>query len=276
MLNLMTQDAIPAKAVAARVPSPAARFARRALDLLLPPQCPGCNALTETPGTLCAECWAAMTFIGQPMCHACGLAFEFAALGEPEYWGEGGAERLYCASCIGKPPLFARARSVLAYDDASRPLVLALKHADRTETATGFAAWMVRAGTELIDEADLLAPVALHWTRLFARRYNQAALLSNAIAQISGVPCVPDLLLRTRKTPSQGTLSPSARRRNIRGAFALNQRRRAAVRGRRVLLIDDVMTTGATATAAARTLLDGGARAVDVLTLARVPRPLPP
>jgi len=271
----MTQDAIHAKAVAARPPSVIARLGKRALDLLLPPQCPGCNALTETPGTLCADCWNAMTFIGPPHCAACGLSFEYAALGEPESWGAGGAERLYCASCIVQAPVFERARAVLAYDDASRPLILALKHADRTETAAGFAAWMVRAGAELIAEADLVAPVALHWTRLFARRYNQAALLAGAIAHLSGVPSVPDLLVRTRKTPSQGMLSPSARRRNIRGAFAVNARRRAMIAGRRVLLVDDVLTTGATVTACAKALLAGGAGAVDVLTIARVPRPLP-
>ncbi|MCZ6607667.1 MAG: phosphoribosyltransferase family protein, partial [Alphaproteobacteria bacterium] len=143
-----------------------------------------------------------------------------------------------------------------------------------TDTAPAFGRWLVRAGGDLIADADVVAPVPLHWTRLFARRYNQAALLGHAVGRCAGIPVVPDALVRHRRTPSQGRLSPSARHRNLRGAFAVPRSRMAAIKGRRVLLVDDVLTTGATASACTRTLLRAGARAVDVLTLARVVRPV--
>jgi len=164
--------------------------------------------------------------------------------------------------------------ATLMYDDASRRLVLAFKHGDRTDTAPAFGRWLVRAGGGLIADADVVAPVPLHWTRLFARRYNQAALLGHAVGRCAGIPVVADALVRHRRTPSQGRLSPSARHRNLRGAFAVPRSRMAVIEGRRVLLVDDVLTTGATAAACARTLLRAGARAVDVLTLARVVRPV--
>ncbi len=160
----------------------------------------------------------------------------------------------------------------MRYDEASRGLVLGFKHADRTDGAPAYGAWLARAGAELIAEADLIAPVPLHWMRLFARRYNQAALLARALARRAGRPVAADLLLRRRHTPSQGRLSPAQRRRNVAGAFAVKPSRRPLLEGRRVLLVDDVLTTGATASACARTLRRDGARAVDVLVLARVVR----
>jgi ComF family protein len=178
-----------------------------------------------------------------------------------------------CAACAAQPPRYARARSVLAYDEGSRDLILAFKHADRADLALPFARWMARAGAELLAEADLIAPVPLHWRRLLFRRYNQAALLAGALGRISGRPVVPDLLRRHRATPKQGRLSRSARRRNVQGAFALPEKYETLIAEKRVLLIDDVITTGATVESCARLLLDGGARSVDVLALAQVVRP---
>ncbi len=238
------------------------RFATRTLDVLLPPQCLRCGALVDAPGVLCPSCWERIVFLGPPQCDACGLPFEYDV-------GEGAL----CGACTRKRPQFHRARAAMVYDDASRRLVLAFKHGDRTDTAPAFGRWLVRAGSDLIADADVVAPVPLHWTRLFARRYNQAALLGYAVGRLAGVPVVPDLLVRRRRTASQGRLSPSARYRNLRGAFAAARSRVAVIKGRRVLLVDDVLTTGATAAACARTLLRAGARAVDVLTLARVVRP---
>jgi ComF family protein len=157
---------------------------------------------------------------------------------------------------------------VFRYDDASRSLILRYKHADQTASTPPFARWMARAGAELLAEADLIVPVPLHRWRLFLRRYNQAALLANALAGLSGVHCRPDLLRRPWHTPSQGGLGRRQRRENVRGAFRLQ--RGEAVKGKRVLLIDDVLTTGATCEECARTVLAAGAEAVDVLTLARV------
>ena len=160
----------------------------------------------------------------------------------------------------------------MRYDEGSRGLVLGFKYADRTEGAAAYGAWLARAGAELAGEADLIVPVPLHWMRLFARRFNQAALLAQALGVETGLPVVPDLLLRRRHTPSQGRLSVDQRRRNVAGAFAVKGARAPRLAGRRVLLVDDVLTTGATVSACARTLRRGGAGAVDVLVLARVVR----
>jgi ComF family protein len=173
---------------------------------------------------------------------------------------------------MARRPAFDRARAVFAYDDASRGPVLSFKHADRTEAAPAFARLMTTAAADLLSDADLLVPVPLHRRRLIARRYNQSALLTNALARHSGVPAMPDLLVRTRHTPSQGGLSATGRRRNVRGAFAVRRDLADRVRDARVLLIDDVLTTGATVEACAGVLKRAGAGTVDVVTLARVVR----
>lgn len=242
------------------------RAGRIALDAVLPPQCLACGASVAEPRTLCAKCWAGMVWLGPPLCACCGLPFEYA----PELPGEG---RLLCGACIGDPPAFDRARAVFVYDDASRALILGFKHADRTHGAPAFAQWLARAGGALVDQADIIAPVPLHWTRLALRRYNQSAMLAAALAHLAERPLVPDLLLRTRRTPSQGGLNAAGRRKNVRRAFAVTRRHRPRVEGARVLVIDDVFTTGATLAECARTLKGAGAAAVDVLTLARVVRP---
>jgi ComF family protein len=194
-----------------------------------------------------------------PLCECCGLPFAYQV-----------AARSRCAACIASPPAFDRARAVLVYDDASRRLVLGFKHADRLEPVPAFGRWLARAGAELTEAADLIAPVPLHRWRLFRRRYNQAALLAQALGRVAGCPVAPDLLVRRRSTPSQGGLGRAGRRRNVAGAFALRSGRDAQVRGRRILLIDDVHTTGATLGECARVLRRAGAASVDALTLARV------
>ncbi len=231
-----------------------------ALDALLPPQCLGCSAAVDDVGRLCADCWAAVQFIAAPHCTACGLPFEF----------EMGDDAL-CGACVAKQPVYRRARAVMRYDDGSRDLVLGFKHADRTEAAPAFGRWLARAGADLLGEADVIAPVPLNRWRLLSRRYNQAALLALAVGREAGLPVAVDLLARTRRTPSQAGLGREARRANLRGAFAVHSGR--PFEGARVLLVDDVMTTGATVEACTRTLLRAGAASVDVLTLARVVRP---
>lgn len=247
---------------ASLIPAPLKRWGRVVLDALLPPQCLSCEALVSDPGAVCPTCWEGVTHLGTPACACCGLPFEFDA----------GAGTL-CAGCLAQAPNFARARSAVAYDDATRSMILAFKHADRTDAAPGFAAWMARAGADLLADADVLVPVPLHWTRLFSRRFNQSALLAQALSARSGVAIDPVALKRARRTPSQGHLSPTARRRNVAGAFQVPAP--DTVAGKRVLLIDDVYTTGATANACARALKKGGATAVDVLTLARALRTSP-
>ena len=239
--------------------------ALRVADTLLPPRCLACGAIAPQDGAVCGACWGGLSFIERPWCACCGLPFEFAA-----------AEDTLCGACAAKAPAFDSARAVLRYDDASRPLILTFKHGDRMQAGRHFGHWMARAGTELVARADLVAPVPLHWRRLAARRYNQSAELARGVAAASGVGLCVDLLRRTRPTPSQGGLNRRARRLNVRGAFAIVPRRQPAIRDARVLLVDDVLTTGATVEAAARTLRRAGAAGVDVLVLARVVRATPP
>ncbi len=242
----------------AAVPSVVAAAGRAFIDLILPPRCLSCGIPVANQGTLCATCWPALTFIGAPFCEVCGTPFVYEV-----------PDDTVCADCLRRPPRYDRARSVLRYDDASRDLVLAFKHGDRTDSAAPFARWLANAGGELLDGDALLVPVPLHPSRLLARRYNQSALLCAKLARIADVDWSADGLARRRRTRSQGRLSPTERRRNVSGAFAVTEAGKANVAGRRVVLVDDVLTTGATAEACASALLRGGARSVDILTLAR-------
>lgn len=238
-----------------------ARFAVAALDAVLPPLCLVCDDIVATPG-LCPACWARLRWIAPPLCTCCGTPFELGdALGRR------------CVACGVRDSPLARTRAPLRYDAQSRELALRFKHADRLHAAPCLAAWMVAAGAEMLPDADIVAPVPLHWTRLAWRRHNQAAVLARLVARAAGRRCIPDLLIRRRRTPPQGDLGPEARRRNVSGAFAVAHRHRAALAGRRVLLVDDVLTTGATLSACATTLTRGGAAAVDALTLLRVVKP---
>jgi ComF family protein len=232
------------------------------LDLLLPPRCLRCGVGVEGGGRLCAECWRSLTFLGPPQCRLCGYPLPHALPAAP-----------LCGECAREAPVYDRARAALRYDDGARRLILAFKHADRTDTAPAFGAWLARAGTELLADADLLTPVPLHRLRLLRRGYNQSAILARALARETSLPLVPDLLQRRRATRSQQGLSGQARLENVTaGAFRVHPWHRRRVEGRRVVLIDDVLTTGATAGACARVLRRAGATQVDVLTLARVVR----
>jgi len=237
---------------------------RRLIDTLLPPLCLSCGAMVDQLHALCAACWAAQSFIAPPYCQRCGTPLH----------SESVIDTLTCAACFARPPRYGRARAVFCYDDASRKIILGFKHADRTQAAPAFAAWMARAGAQLIAEADIIAPVPLHYRRLLYRRYNQAALLALGIAKHVDKPVIVDALKRLRATPSQAGLGARDRRRNVARAIAVNPRRRAALKTKRVLLIDDVLTTGATVETCVRALKAAGAASVDVLTLARVVRPL--
>ena len=176
-----------------------------------------------------------------------------------------------CAVCLAHPPAFDAARAILRYDDTSRLPILALKHADRLDLVPGFALWLERAGRELIAASELIVPVPLHRLRLWRRRYNQAAELARALSRRTGLPCNNAALVRRRPTPSQGSMpSAKGRRRNVLGAFKVPDPELVA--GRNILLVDDVITTGATAEAAARALKRAGAPKVRLLALARVVR----
>src|SRR5579863_4780632 len=245
--------------LAAALPARLRRWGRAVVDGVLPPRCLACGATVDDVNALCPKCWAAMTFFAPPWCAVCGLPF-------PHPMGEGAV----CADCARERASWDRARSVMRYDKHSRSLVLGLKHGDRTHLAKALGGWMHRAGGEVLERADFIVPVPLHWTRLFARRYNQASLLAHAIHAAGGPPVAPDWLMRRRRTPSQGRLGAAARLRNVRGAFFLRPGR--SVKGKRLVIVDDVLTTGATVEECARVLRRGGAGFVGVLTLARALR----
>jgi ComF family protein len=171
---------------------------------------------------------------------------------------------------ITDPPAYHRARAAVRYDDVARALVHSLKYGDRLDLAPIMGRWMARAGRELLAGADLLIPVPLHWRRLWARRFSQSALLTKAIAQASGVAVADAVLKRIKATAQQVGLSQAERAQNVQGAFRVPTERKAEIAGRRVVLVDDVLTSGATSDACARTLLRAGARNVDLLVFARV------
>ncbi len=240
------------------------RTGRAALDVVLPPACIACDRPVDAPGLLCPDCFRRTGFVTEPCCVVCGAPYGARAQAGPE---------LTCERCRLAPPLFERARAALRYDAAARRLVLPLKHADRAELAGALAAMMARAGAALLREAELIVPVPLHRTRLFRRRYNQAALLARELARRSSRPALPDALIRRRATAALGGMSAAERAAEVDGAFAVRPRRAERIVGRRVLLVDDVLTSGATANACAAALRAAGAVAVDVLAVARVPDP---
>jgi ComF family protein len=214
------------------------------------------------PGALEPELWSKLRFLSEPLCARCGTQFEIAV--EP---GQ------VCAACIADPPAYNRARAAVIYGDVSRDLVLGLKYQGRRDGLVVLSGWMAGAGAELLAETDLIVPVPLHYFRLVRRGFNQSGWLAAALSRSSGVRLSVDALKRARATPIQGSLSAAARRRNVQGAFRVRTSRKALVRDKRILLVDDVLTTGATAEACALTLKRAGAACVDVLTLARVAGP---
>lgn len=232
---------------------------RHALDLVLPPAAlDGGEERPFAPG-LSARAWERVVWIEEPCCDGCGVPFAYAL-------GEGAR----CPACEGRPRAFDRARCACLYDEASKDLILKLKHGDRTDLAGLFAGWLGRAAGDLVAGADFIAPVPMHRSRLFQRRYNQAAEIARPLSRRSGVPYLPDALVRARDTGGQGGRSRRARREAVRGAFSVTAAGARRIAGRRILLVDDVLTTGATAEACARALKQAGAAAVDVAAVARV------
>jgi ComF family protein len=230
--------------------------------VLYPPQCLTCDAHVGDAGMLCPACWPQMPFISGVACDKCGA---------PVPGGERG-EALICEDCTRIARPWDRGRAVMLYGEKSRQLVLGLKYYDRHDSATAAGRWLARAVAPLVTPRTLVVPVPLHWTRLFQRRYNQSALLGQSLAQAAGLEQVPDLLLRTRRTAKQDGRGREARFANLRGTITVHPRHRSRTEGRHVLLVDDVMTSGATLAAAAEACFAGGADGVDVAILARVTR----
>jgi len=241
-----------------RLASPFRAIFGRALDVALPTLCPACREPVSGSG-LCASCWSKLSLIAPPYCPRLGIPFAF----DP---GPG----VLSMQAIADPPAYHRARAAARYDDVARALVHALKYGDRLDLAPAMGRWMARAGHELLSDADALVPVPLHWRRLWARRFNQSALLAKTISGETGVAVADMVLRRFKATAQQVGLSQAERARNVQGAFRVPEECRAAVAGRRLVLIDDVLTSGATSDACARALLRAGAQSVDLLVFARV------
>lgn len=246
-----------------RLPQFLTAMAARAVDFVLPPRCPASGEIVDAPGMISPAAWDRLRFIADPLCACCGLPFGFD--------GGAGVDAL-CLACLKERPLFDSARAAVAYDDGSRELILRFKHGDQTHTVQSFIPWLRRAGRDMLAQADALVPVPLHRGRLLKRRYNQAALIAAALAREVGRPWLPDTLRRTRATEIQGRMNARARLKNVRRAFAVPPQRYTDVAGRRIVLVDDVYTTGATVAECARALRVAGAASVHVLTVARVVR----
>lgn len=232
---------------------------RACADVIVPPVCLGCHTPVAAHDTLCPDCWRGIDFIRPPLCDRLGIPMPFDA-----------GDRMISAAAAADPPVYDRARAVARHDGAMRDLVLALKFHDQHQGRRLFGRWMVDAGRELLADADVIVPVPLSRLRLIWRRFNQSALLAQEVARLTGLPFRPLHLVRTRRTRPQPGLSRRERETNVRGAFEVPAKRATEIDGRSVLLIDDVVTTGATVGACARALKAAGARRVDVLALALV------
>lgn len=235
------------------------------LDLALPPRCLSCGERVQQAGHLCAGCWKGLNFLGGAQCYCCGFPFEY----DREMFLAG---ETLCMACLSRPRQFDRARAALHYDDGSRKMIISFKHGDHTEYADYFALLLAQAAKSLSGEAHMMTVVPLHKKRLFARRYNQAALMAHPLAQKLGLAFVPDLLVRHKHTPpQQGNMA--RRTRNIRGAFSINPHYKEHIKHKNILVVDDVFTTGATADACAKALKKQGAAGVELLSVARVCAP---
>lgn len=231
-----------------------------AVHLIYPPQCISCDALVTTDFGLCGSCWRETPFAAGLVCDQCGVPLP----------GEDFGQAIHCDDCLTIARPWSQGRAALIYKDNARKIVLSLKHGDRLDLARPAAGWLLQAAKPILKPEMLIAPVPLHWLRLLKRRYNQAAVLSGALARLAYLDHSPDLLVRRRSTGSQEGRDRDGRFRNMLDSIAVHPKRLKLVSGRHVLLVDDVMTSGATLAAAAEACLAAGASGISVLVLARV------
>ncbi len=243
----------------------AASGLRYSADLILPPVCVSCAALITHHNLLCPQCWSSLYLISPPVCARLGIPL-------PVYDGDGPH---ISVQAIANPPVFSRARAAAHYSGIMRRLIVRFKFEDKHEPLPLFVRLMRQAGRELLSEADLMVPVPLHRLRLLQRRFNQSVLLAKGIGRLSGVPVEAMALRRMRRTEAQVGLTQEARQENVAKAFEVHPHYRKSLAGKRIVLIDDVLTTGSTANACATALLDAGAAQVDVLAIALVAHGLP-
>ncbi len=230
------------------------------LKILFPGQCVSCGALVEDAHALCGQCWAQTPFIDGVVCDQCGIPLV----------GESGGGRPLCDECLDVPRVWDRGRATLLYQGRARKLVLSLKHGDRADIAKTAGRWMAVQAARLLPVGGVIVPVPLHWTRLIKRRFNQAALLARAIGEITGHEVMADGLVRHRRTGSQEKRTREGRARNVAGSMIAHPARAHVLEGKRILVVDDVLTSGATFSEATGALLSAGAASVSVLAMARV------
>lgn len=229
---------------------------RMAVDMVYPPVCPGCRAHVGADGNFCGACFSKLRIIEAPLCHCCGVPF---VIGVDDY--------TLCPACLDEQPAFDHARAALVYDNISAPLVTALKFHDQWAGLTRYVQMMLRLGSPMMEDADMIVPVPLHWRRLLRRKFNQSALLAYGLARETGVVCVPNVLKRVQYTKPQMRLDRATRLKNVARAFAVPEG--AQLAGKVIVLVDDVVTTGATVNACAKALKKAGAKEVRVIALAR-------
>ncbi|MCI5060300.1 MAG: ComF family protein [Alphaproteobacteria bacterium] len=240
-------------------------FLEKIIDTILPPRCALSGEIVDKQGMLSPDMWGKLNFITDPMCSVCGVPFDFDMEVRCENEEQG-----VCAPCSKAPPVYQAARSALIYDDGSRDLILSYKHGDQMTHIHTFLPWLARAGGGMLSAADYLIPVPLHRWRLFRRRFNQAALIAAVLGRTVNKPALLDGLERIRATATQGYLRHDERAKNVKRAFRVPPKYQDQLRGKNIVLIDDVYTTGATVQECAKVLLKAGVKRVDVLTLARV------
>ncbi len=238
---------------------PVQTFLTQTVDTVLPPRCVISGEMVDRQGMISGASWAGLDFITAPFCDQCGIPFEFEV-----------EQGVKCSPCIERPPPYRRARAALKYNDTSRSMILGFKHGDQTHAVRAFTPWLEMAGREILEAADLLVPVPLHFRRLIARKYNQSALMATALSKATNIPADVKALKRIRATKVQGFMKAAERHKNVRAAFAINPK--ADVKGKTIILIDDVLTTGATVKECTKVLLKEGAAKVHILTLARTVR----
>ena len=249
-------SALSFRSIGGSVGNGAVHGGRWLLDLVLPPRCPGCGEIVATLNSFCPPCWGQLQFLGQSGCQTCGIPLE-------------ATDAITCGGCLARPPRIDRTRAAVAYGDIARALAIRLKYGRKIALAKAMARYMIPLLGPVPDDA-LLVPVPLHRRRLASRGFNQSLLIAREIGRVRGLAVAPTLLRRTRATPPLKGMSFAERRRTVAGAFAL--RRGATLSGRTIILIDDVLTTGSTANACARTLRRGGAVRVELVSWARVVR----
>ncbi len=233
----------------------------KGIDLILPPRCPISGDIVASQGMISPQVWGDLDFISSPFCSICGISLDF------EFDAD---NNKICMSCIDNPPIFKSARAVFKYGDVSRDLILGFKHGDKTHYVSSFVPFMIQAGKDMLERADYLVPVPLHPKRFIARRYNQAAIIAAALSKAAKLEHLPLAMKRTRSTTSQGHLKSSERAENVRKAFDVCDKYHNLLKGKSIVLIDDVYTTGATVNECSKTLLKYGASEVNILTVARV------